>query len=256
MNVTKPASKSQEMLDRMMAEYTPIKPEALLVELDDILRARPTSSELGSSSDEAVAWIGRVKAALHHWDSVQATSMMRIEPKLHSTMSRDLETGYREVLALIHQARHSVLLRVDQESVAAEHGQVHQYFDGLRKLIERASADLFFIDPYLDADFITRYPVYAAKGVKIRLLTKHKLKTLLPAVEMFAAEHGTAIEVRTAEALHDRYVLIDGKECFQSGATFHQGAKTAGTSIVPLVDVFPAVQKVCEDLWANAKVIR
>src|SRR5437763_1129087 len=97
-----PADPLGESLQRMLAEVTPIKPEAVLAEIEDILRVRPTRQELGSA--DAMAWLGRVKAALHHWDAVQATGMILIEPKLHSIMVRDFETGYREVLALLNQA--------------------------------------------------------------------------------------------------------------------------------------------------------
>jgi hypothetical protein len=36
-------------------------------------------------------------------------------------------------------------------------GLVFDYFDGIRKQIELAKTELFFVDPYLDSDFVSRY---------------------------------------------------------------------------------------------------
>lgn len=243
-----------EALKRMVAEITPIKPEAVLAEVEDVLRLRPTADELVQKSDAAMAWLGRAKAALHHWDAVQATNMIVIEPKLHDVIS--VYSGHAELMALLNQARFSLRLRVEQESVVAGAGMVHEYFDGVRKIIESATSDLFFIDPYLDAEFVGRYLVYAKPGVGVRLLTKHKLKSLLPAVEMLSAQQGNAIQVRSRDMLHDRYVFVDSKGCFQSGASFKDGAKTAATAVIPITDASDALRQLYESHWVAGKIER
>ena len=74
-------------------------------------------------------------------------------------------------------------------SVVVAEGRVFEYFDELRKVIETARDDVFFIDPYLDADFVSRYLPYVAEGVSIRLLGGPKKRaTLLPAVDSFAQQ--------------------------------------------------------------------
>ena len=35
-----------------------------------------------------------------------------------------------------------------------DQGAVFDYFDGIRKIIEIAKQDIFFIDQYLDAEFV------------------------------------------------------------------------------------------------------
>jgi hypothetical protein len=59
-----------------------------------------------------------------------------------------------------------------------------------------ANQDLLFVDPYLNAEFVSRYLSHVSKGVTIRLLAREKLATLLPAVELFAKQSG--IQVRSA----------------------------------------------------------
>ena len=42
-------------------------------------------------------------------------------------------------------------------SVVVQKGQVFDYYDEVRKVIEPARTDVFFVDPYLAADFVSRY---------------------------------------------------------------------------------------------------
>lgn len=116
--------------------------------------------------------------------------------------------------------------------------------------------DLLFVDPYLDADFVSRYLPHVAAGVAIRLLAREKLATLLPAVDAFVKQTGRKIEVRSAQGFHDRYLIVDGASCYQSGASFKDGAKSAPTTVTQIIDAFAAVAKTYEDLWKTAMVQR
>ena len=128
-----------------------------------------------------------------------------------------------------------------------------EYFDELRKIIETARQDVFFVDPFLDSDFVSRYLRHVVAGVTIRLLTRKHLGTLIPAVELFASQTGLRIEVRSINGLHDRHLFIDRKECHQSRASFKDGAMKAPTTLTQIVDAFAAVFKTYEDMWNAAK---
>jgi len=62
--------------------------------------------------------------------------------------------------------------------------------------------------------------------------------------------------VRSTDKIHDRYVFVDNAECFQSGASFKEGAGKAGTTLTQITDAFPAMLETYEDLWAAGKVER
>ena len=47
--------------------------------------------------------------------------------------------------------------------------------------------------------------------------------------------------------------LVDGTSCFQSGASFKDGGRSAPTTITQITDAFAAVRQTYEDLWKNAK---
>ncbi len=55
-------------------------------------------------------------------------------------------------------------------SVGIGQGRVVEYFDGIRKIVEAATEEVFFIDPYLDPAFVSLYLNQVRTGVAIRLL--------------------------------------------------------------------------------------
>jgi hypothetical protein len=108
----------------------------------------------------------------------------------------------------------------------------------------------------LDADFVSRYLPHVGPGASIRLLAREKLATLLPAVDAFCKQSGVKIEVRSATNFHDRYLLINCDSCYQSGASFKDGAKSAPTTVTQITDAFAGVAKTYEDIWSAARIER
>lgn len=137
---------------------------------------------------------------------------------------------------------------------AISQGMEFEYFDEIRKKLEEAQQEILFIDPYLDAEFVSRYLVHLRSGVEARLLTsRRKLSSLLPAAKLIAQQNDFPISVRTAEGLHDRYFFVDRQSCYQSGASFKDGAKNAPTTITQITDVFEAVWHQYEAIWSSAE---
>jgi hypothetical protein len=179
------------------------------------------------------------------------------QQELGSTVLALSQSGYRRTLALLNEARHTLRMEtVGPLSLPVAHGQVFDYFDEVRKIIELAKQDLLFVDPYLDAEFVSRYLGHVSKGVTIRLLARERLITLLLAVDLFAKQSGCAIQVRSAQHFHDRYVFVDRNACYQSGASFKDGAKSAPTTLTQITDAAAAMLQTYEDIWSKAKIER
>ena len=140
-------------------------------------------------------------------------------------------------------------------SVGVETGHVFDYFDEVRRMIESAKIDLFFVDAYIDAEFVSRYLPHVPVGTGIRILAREKLSSLRPAIATFVAQTSREIEIRTVSGFHDRYVFVDGISCFQSGASFKDGAKKAPTTLTQITDAFAAVKATYEQLWSEASVV-
>jgi hypothetical protein len=137
-------------------------------------------------------------------------------------------------------------------------GSVHDYFEEIRQLVAGATRDVLFIDPYIDATFVTRYVPQIPQGVTVRLLTaERQANALRQALNLFQQQHGAVVELRVVpdRSLHDRHLTIDSRDVYQSGASFKDGARNAPTYINQIVDVAADLIRAHEENWASARVV-
>jgi hypothetical protein len=213
-------------------------PEQMLAEVEDILRTMPPRPTIRHELDENFAWLGRAGAFVASWDSANATRFQFCIERLHGQDVPDSTSAFREMLTMLHQAQNDLRMKTAGPlSIAVGQGMVFAYFDEIRKTLETARQDAFFVDPYLDADFVARYLGHVAKGVQIRLLAREKLVSLLPAVELFAQQNQAQITVRSTPGFHDRYIFIDRASCYQSGASFKDGGRIAPTTLTQVAAI-------------------
>jgi hypothetical protein len=221
--------------------------ERLLAEIEELIRTMPAQQVLSQDSPESNAWLGRAAAVIEAWEISKGLEFWDSRRKLMSMLPLQVGEGSRRISMLLHQGRQALLLQGPWTgSLSVPSGMVFEYFDEIRKAVELATEDTLFVDPYLDAEFVS----------SIRLLAREKLATLLPAVDVFSAQVARKVEVRSAPSFHDRYLFIDRKICYQSGASFKDGAKKAPTTLTQIIDAFQAVSKTYEDLWTASNVER
>jgi hypothetical protein len=91
--------------------------------------------------------------------------------------------------------------------------------------------------------------------VKIRLLTRQQLTQLLPSVEQFAMQHGLSIEIHRSKS-HDRYVFIDGTDCYHSSASFQDGGGKSAAMLSQVTDALDSTKQIYETEWSGAAVVR
>lgn len=228
--------------------------EQLLAEVEDVLRSMPPRETARHRTEENLSWLGRVAAVLKRWDPSSAAVCDQAISDRSSLRAFEGVQALDRLSTMLHEARSDLRMQLGQGSVVVSQGQVFDYFDGLRKVVEMARSEAFFVDPYLDADFVTRYLPFVATGVRIRLLGYKKMATLEPAVDTFAQQASTDIQLRSSSGLHDRFVFIDQSACYLSGASFKDGAKNAPAVLTQIIDAFPAMWDTYERLWADATV--
>lgn len=229
--------------------------EELLAEIEDIIRNAPTKDTITLPTNENYSWLGRVAAALAQWDYAKG-GMARLDiDNIQDPMANTSWDGWKKTLTTLHEARNDLRMKTTGPmSVPVSNGMVFNYFDEIRKVIELANQDILFVDPYLDAEFVSRYLPNIKSSVVVRLLAGKKLNTLLPAVKAYAQQEQQYIEVRSAPDIHDRYIFIDGTSCYQSGASFKDGAKKSPTTITQITDAFDAMYSTYQNIWQRAKV--
>ena len=238
-----------------------IRADQLLFEVQDIIRSMPGPRDFAANPDRCIPWLGRASAAMTQWDSIRAIAhfepVVRSYAALQANANRVGFTPFRQTLLMaLHQAENDLRLRTAGPlAVGVQSGRVFEYFDEVRKLIEGARSDLLIVDPYLDAEFVSRYLPFAAPGATVRLLARERISTLKPAVEAYRLQTALSVEVRTVGGFHDRYLFVDRQACYQSGASFKDGAKKSPTILVQITDAFPSVQITYEELWKAAAVV-
>ena len=232
-----------------------MKDEELLAEVEDLLRNMPNRENIWENNDLNISWLGRVSAFVEAWNSPQTAKLTLALMDIDRKHRDAIDKGMRNILILLHHARHSLRMKtIGPVNVVVDKGMVFDYFDEIRKIIESASDNVLFVDPYLDAEFVSRYMRSIPKGVNIRCLTKEKLKTLIPAVDAFVKQTNANIEIRSSTGLHDRFLFVDNENCYQSGASFKDGAKTSPTTLTQIIDAFSAIHDTYEAIWSSAKV--
>ena len=174
--------------------------EGLLAEVEDLLRTSPPQSAFEErENDEALSWLGRTKAVLTEWDLTQSVYISSYSSGLQAEgISQSLNpigSAYRGIRTLLFQAQHDLRMKtLGPRTVAIPEGMPFDYFNEIRKITEMAREDLLFVDPYLDAEFVSRYLRPITSGVVARLLTSKKLASLLPAVETLVTQTGLRVE--------------------------------------------------------------
>jgi hypothetical protein len=236
----------------------PLLDAQILAELEDLLVTMPPRETLRHSTEENQAWFGRARAIIAAWNGISSLEFgLHVDTFFSNMHAREAGAALPKLMAILHQARWDLRMRtVGPLSVAVNRGQPHDYFEELRKLIAAAQSDLLFVDPYLDAAFVSRYLAHARAGVTIRLLASKDMAKLLPAVDMFAQQHHASIEVRKQTARpHDRYLFVDRAQCYISGASFKDGGFYSNTTLQQISDT-PELRRIYDQEWANATVER
>lgn len=232
-----------------------LDPTQLLAEIEDVIRTAPPQLILHLVELEALSWLGRAASLIRRWDSTKGILFDSEIRQLHAGRSFDPATAIAGIFTTLHEARHDLRLSaVGPLSVAVRHGAVFDYFDEVRKVIGSAQKELLFVDPYLDSEFASRYLVQVPTEIRIRLLCRKGIPSLLPAVELVRKQNGITIEVRSSPTLHDRFLFVDRKTGFQSGASFKDGAKTAPTTFTEITDAFQPVLAAYEVLWSAGSI--
>jgi hypothetical protein len=227
----------------------------LLAEVEDVIRTMPQAFQFLNPqyAGTTLPWVGRARAVIRRWNIAYAIPFAAAIEQIQVTHSSS--RGFRNVAGMLYDARADLRMEVGQLSVVTKTGDVFEYFDEVRRIIEGARVEVFFVDAYLNAEFVARFLPHVERGVGVRLLGRKGMQTLVPAVELFAQQSGIAIEVRSSSEVHERYLFVDRKRCILSGASFKDGAKTAPAVVSEIVDAFRAMWDTYDGLWNSGKVV-
>lgn len=225
----------------------------IVTEIEDVIRTMP-DPYYAWGAPEHYDWLGRARAVLSLQEVGLSIEARALIPQSLEGRATDHARG--QLVVLLQNAKHSLRMRaVGPMSLAVNKGMVFDYFDRLREIIESARNDLFFVDPYLDADFVSRYLPYVSQSVSVRLLARERVKTLAPAVEAFRAQHGGSFVVRSGSGFHDRFLFVDGQRGVQSGASFKDGGLKTPAVLLELSDARSHLLEIYNNIWDSSPTV-
>jgi hypothetical protein len=226
----------------------------LLAELEDCIRTMPPRERLNWDSDEISVWFGRATAIITRWDKIKAAALFRgYIDQIRDPFGNSSGNGINSMLSMLHEARFDLRMRVGPLSVAVDAGRPFEYFETIREVIAGAQADLLFVDRHLEGEFVSRYLMQAAQSVAIRLLTRDRVKQLVPAVALFRDQEQRSVEVRSHPDIHDRFVFVDRQLCYFSGASFKDGGRQSPALFSQIISCDAFIRQY-EEMWVAATV--
>lgn len=132
-----------------------------------------------------------------------------------------------------------------------------QYFDALQKvtgIIEDANARIDIIDAYVNPDVLSLL-TRKKPSVAVNILTKSVDPALKTASTAFNKQYGK-LQIRTSDAFHDRFIIIDSKDFYHFGASIKDvGKRGFMFSRIEEEDVIKAIGKKLGEEWNGATVI-
>ena len=136
----------------------------------------------------------------------------------------------------------------------------HDAYVQIRTLLQRVTKSLTIVDPYLDQSILTLLSTRAKDEVSVRLLTTKLPPDFLLEEQKWRLQYPTiALEVRTAKAFHDRFILLEGAEgteCWHIGCSIKDaGSKAFMLSQVEDDDNRAALINEIEKAWKSASVL-
>lgn len=107
-------------------------------------------------------------------------------------------------------------------------GQEHDAYVEIRRILQLAQHSLYIVDPYVDDSLLTLIATVQARPLNARILTSKIPPDFKLEVQKFSQQHPQIlVDVRRTSDFHDRFVIIDGRQCFHLGASIKDAGKKA-----------------------------
>ena len=98
-------------------------------------------------------------------------------------------------------------------------GKPHDAFVEIRKIIERATASVTVIDPYLNETIFQIFSNVSETVKSFKLLTSNLPPDFQLEAKKFVGQYHADLKVWKSQDFHDRFLVIDDRECWHLGAS-------------------------------------
>jgi hypothetical protein len=242
-----------------------MNPDELYHRLGRIVEQAPQLPESGALSLEFMKWAGQVVALIKEvgGDLTLSTRAQNAANGLHSSALDvlDRNTRYQRFLMVLYEALAIAELKAPSSAQGTfiPVGGDHDAFVAIGKILDKAKADVFVVDPYMDAEIIG-FMSLAPERVPIRLLCdSFKIQpNLVPAASNWNTQYPKRhVEVRqsTPRMLHDRAIFVDKTIAWTVTQSFKDIAKRSPAEIVRSNDMANLKITAYEQIWNSSKAV-
>ena len=123
---------------------------------------------------------------------------------------------FDEILKLINKAD------LPKQSIFSA-GQFYDAYDFISSIVRKADNSIVLIDPYCDSKALS-FLRNKKESVNLKLCISHLSKLEADEVDRFESQYGK-IAIKYLDSNHDRYLILDGQECYQLGASLNYAGK-------------------------------
>jgi len=114
-------------------------------------------------------------------------------------------------------------------------GDSYDFYDDVKKIIEKATSEIFLVDSYATEDIINLYLNKFQKGIRITILTNKPQGNFFSIAKKFKTKHGKNFSVKTNKNCHDRVFFVD-KKCYTSGQSLDKAASKQPTYLCEIIN--------------------
>ena len=99
-------------------------------------------------------------------------------------------------------------------------GRPHDAYIELRRIFHETQESIIVIDPYLDGSVLSLLGAIETGSLQVELLSWKLPSDFSSQLELFRKQYpAIEIELRTSREFHDRFLILDGKNCYHVGAS-------------------------------------
>jgi hypothetical protein len=228
----------------------------LLAHLRTLLAAAPDFASYTPRSQLHLGWLGKVRAAIPHWNVAEGVTVGAAIDMLPLDAFR--ETGTAQIFSILNMAISDIELRfgAPEKDQVFGPGAVYDFFRDLRGVIAGAKKHLLIVDPYLDPGLIAYLEGLPASVTVDALLNGHvnrSTQALKAAASKFSAQNGLTVNLRSSSKIHDRVIFIDDAVCWVLGHSIKDAAVNKVTYLAPLApDITPDKLSHYNAIWTAA----
>lgn len=122
-------------------------------------------------------------------------------------------------------------------------GQIFDAYVFVNDLLKNAKEEIVVFDNYVDDTVLTLFSKYP--NIRFKIITHKVSKQLKLDIDKYSSQYKN-LEMKTSNILHDRFMIIDGKEAYHIGASLKDvGKKVFGFSKIDInlvINIFEQIK--------------